>query len=68
MKPFELKSYRQQLGVSQTRLSHLTGISRFRISQFESEYLTLREGELNIIRQALKALASQMPTFEGGVE
>ena len=55
LNPTELKKWRLVLNVSQFQLSHLTGISRHRITLFECGYLDLKSDEKNLILNALKS-------------
>ena len=60
MEKKDLVSLRSKLGISQTKLAVLTGVSRFKISQFECGYGRLDEAELGKIRQFLCETASSL--------
>ena len=49
-----LQDERKRLGLSQTKLSIVAGVSRNRISQFECGYLKLTEAEITAIQESLK--------------
>lgn len=50
-----LRSLRSALGISQSKLARLAGVSRYRICTFELGVGTLSPGEQESIRDALKA-------------
>ena len=54
-----LRKWRKTLGVSQFRLAQTTGISRFRLSLFESGYLKLTRQEIDKIKRSLKRLSER---------
>lgn len=56
----EFKTSRLQLGVSQYRLSKLSGVARHKISTHETGYTSLSESELRKIAAALKKLQKQL--------
>lgn len=60
MEKKDLVSLRTKLGISQTKLAVLTGVSRFKISQFECGYGGLDESELAKIRRYLCETAASL--------
>lgn len=52
----ELLLERSKQRVSQVKLSHLSGVSRFRISMYEGGYIALTPEELEKISNAFKML------------
>ncbi len=56
----ELRSHRGLLGISQTKLARLAGVSRFKICLFELGDGQLTADELDRIRAALKAQADHL--------
>lgn len=53
MKAEALKIRRESLGVSQKKLSKETGVSRFKISDFECDYGGLNSKEIKVIEAYL---------------
>lgn len=55
----ELKEWRQLLHISQTAMAAQTGVSSFRISQFECGYKELTEEEMIKLQQFMFLLSEQ---------
>ena len=55
-----LRSQRSILGLSQSRLSRLSGVSRFKLCSFELGSVSLTSDELNRIRNAIEAEAARL--------
>jgi len=56
----ELRQKRTSLGVSQSRLARLSGVSRFKICMYELGDGSLSDDELSRIRAGLQAEASHL--------
>ena len=58
-----LRSHRNSLGVSQSRLARLSGVSRFKICTYELGDGSLTAEEQNRIRQALQSEVDRLRTI-----
>lgn len=56
----EVKRSRQANRISQSRLAQLSGVSRFKISQMECGYQTLRANEIEMLILAFTKLRSSV--------
>jgi predicted transcriptional regulator len=56
----QLRSHREALGLTQSQLARLSGISRFRICRFEMGDITLRSEEQRVIYAVLAAEAKRL--------
>lgn len=56
----DLRSHRGVLGISQSKLARLSGVSRFNICQFELGAGKLTSAEQQLIRQALQREAARL--------
>ena len=63
-----LRAHRNALGISQTRLAHLAGVSRYKICLFELGDGTLSIEEKTRILKALKGEANRLRSLAIGVK
>ncbi len=59
MGPKKLKGIRRDINMSQWKLSQLSGVSRFRISMYESKYIKLKRQEKIAIAKALDSQGAE---------
>ena len=63
-----LRTYRTALGMSQSRLARMSGVSRFKLCVFELGSGSLTADELDRIRKALRAEADRLRSISGQVD
>ena len=64
----DLRSNRNKLRISQSRLSLLAGVSRFKICLYELHEGTLTAEEQSLIRRALQAEASRLQNVRSEID
>jgi predicted transcriptional regulator len=62
-----LRAGRTSLGISQSRLARLSGVSRFKICTYELGNGTLRPEDQSRIREALQAEAERLRTIPANI-
>jgi predicted transcriptional regulator len=62
-----LRASRTYLGISQSRLARLSGVSRFKICTYELGDDSLRPEEQNRIREALQVEAERLRAIPAGI-
>jgi predicted transcriptional regulator len=63
-----LRADRSALGISQSRLARMSGVSRFKICTFELGSGALKEDELDRIKTALLAEADRLRTVSRQID
>lgn len=64
----QLRSHRGALGLSQTRLARLSGVSRFKICTYELGDSDLTAAEQNKIQAALRAEAERLRNLTAEID
>ena len=63
-----LRSHRNALGISQSRLARISGVSRFKICTYELGDSSLTADEQNRIRKALQAEADRLSRIRAQID